>query len=217
MLEPVELQPGVVAFDDERLDRRAALRAIERRPDDDQLRALAGGDVDLLAVEDLLVAVEPAVVRIAAESEPASGSVIAIAAQRPSNRPSAPAGDGGDRRVAEPLARHRQQQADVAPAELDHPEHAGACSRRCGCRRLARARCLRAARPCGAGAAAVRRPRSCRRSSRRACRAPWVRVLGEVVLARVRAEDLAGDLVGLGDERRELLGVSRSIMASSEL
>ena len=48
--------------------------------------ALAGGDVDLLAVEDVLVAVEPAVVAMLAESEPAPGSVIAIAAHSPANR-----------------------------------------------------------------------------------------------------------------------------------
>jgi hypothetical protein len=44
MVEALEDQARVVALDDERLDRGAALVAVEGRPDDDQLGALAGGD-----------------------------------------------------------------------------------------------------------------------------------------------------------------------------
>ena len=58
VLEPIELQARVRALDDERLDRRAALLGVEARPDDDEVGPLAGGDVDLLAVEDVVVAVE---------------------------------------------------------------------------------------------------------------------------------------------------------------
>ena len=54
VLEPVELQPGVVALDHERLDRGAALAAVERGPHHDQLGAVARGDEDLLAVEHVL-------------------------------------------------------------------------------------------------------------------------------------------------------------------
>jgi hypothetical protein len=49
VLEAVELQPRVVALDDERPDRPAALLAVERGPHDDEFGALAGGDEDLLA------------------------------------------------------------------------------------------------------------------------------------------------------------------------
>jgi len=41
VLEPVEVQAGVVALDDERLDRGATLGAVEGRPDDDQVGAVA--------------------------------------------------------------------------------------------------------------------------------------------------------------------------------
>ena len=58
LVEALEDQPRVVALDDERLDRRAAPGAVERRPHDDQVGAVAGGDVDLLAVEHVVVAVE---------------------------------------------------------------------------------------------------------------------------------------------------------------
>ena len=67
-----------------------------------------------------------AVVRIWAESEPNSGSVIAIAgpgALEPLEL--LVVGDRGDRGVAEALARHREQQADVAPAHLHDREHRG--------------------------------------------------------------------------------------------
>ena len=92
VLEPLEDQPRVVALDHERLDRRAPLLAVERGPDHDQLGAVAGGDEDLLAVQHVLgvggseSSSSVAVVRIAAESDPASGSVIAIAAHLPPNR-----------------------------------------------------------------------------------------------------------------------------------
>ncbi len=158
--------------------------AIERRPDDDQLGPVARGDEDLLAVEDVLVVSSSrlAVARIAAESEPASGSVIAIAAQRPPKRSSCSGvGDRGDRRLAETLAGHRQQQADVAPAHLDDAEHDGHVARRCGCRsrrsfaRAAEASALAASRAGRAGAAERAACRPCRRAARRACRAPWDR------------------------------------------
>jgi hypothetical protein len=40
VLEPVQLQAGVVALDDEGLDRRPALGSVEGRPDDDQVGAV---------------------------------------------------------------------------------------------------------------------------------------------------------------------------------
>jgi hypothetical protein len=58
VLQSLELEPRVVALDDERLDRLAALAAVKRGPHHDQLGAIAGGDEDLLAVEHVLLAVE---------------------------------------------------------------------------------------------------------------------------------------------------------------
>src|SRR6185437_2446789 len=54
VLEPVELEAWVVTLDHEALDGGPALLAVKRRPDDDQLGAVARGDEDLLAVEDVL-------------------------------------------------------------------------------------------------------------------------------------------------------------------
>ena len=50
VLEAIELQAGVVALDHERLDCGAALVAVKRGPDHDQLGAVTGGHEDLLAV-----------------------------------------------------------------------------------------------------------------------------------------------------------------------
>ena len=77
-----------------------------------------------------------AVVDTAAESEPKLGSVIAIAAQTslPSRSSCFVGRDAGDRGVAQALTRHRQQQRDIAPADLDRVEHAPTCCRRCGSR-----------------------------------------------------------------------------------
>ena len=61
-----------------------------------------------------------------AESEPVPGSVIAIAAHVPVEPLQLlVVGDRGDRGVAEALARHREQQADVAPAHLRDRQHRG--------------------------------------------------------------------------------------------
>ena len=61
-----------------------------------------------------------------AESEPVPGSVIAIAAQRALEALQLlVVGDRRDRGVAEALARHREQQPDVAPAHLGDREHGG--------------------------------------------------------------------------------------------
>ena len=67
-----------------------------------------------------------AVVDTAAESEPKLGSVMAIAAHSLAEPLQLfVGGHAGDRGVAEALARHRQHQCDIAPADLDHVEHGG--------------------------------------------------------------------------------------------
>ncbi len=175
------LRPGLSRSTTKRLDRGAALRAVERRPHDDQLGPVTRGDVDLLAVEDVLLGRLVELGGGADRRRVRAGLGLGDRHRRPLAAEALElllVGDGGDRRLAEALAGHRQQQADVAPAQLDQPEQAGhvgavavppasVCLGRptvepFGCRR----------RP-APGAAERRRPRSCRRSAPRACRAPW--------------------------------------------
>ena len=164
--------PGLSLRDHERLDRRATQALVEGRPDDDAVGALPGGDVDLLAVEDVLVAVlargglDVRGVRTGAglgdrHRRPGAGEALELLV----------VGDRGDRGVAEALARHREQQADVAPAHLHDGEH----RREVGAVLVASLRFGRfSSRRTPAAPAPPRRPtRRCRRSSRRACRAPW--------------------------------------------
>ena len=107
-----------------------------------------------------------------AESDPVPGSVIAMLAQTPGE----PllllvVGHRGDGGVAEALARHREQQADVAPAHLGDRHHRGEVGAVPDPRRPP----LLVVAPDARGARAARSPRTprSRRSSRRACRAPW--------------------------------------------
>ncbi len=204
MLEPVELQARVVALDDERPDRRPAHGAVERGPDDDQVGAVAGGDEDLLAVEHVLVAVEVgggadrgrvrARFRLGDRHRRPLAAVfleLLLARHR------------GDRGVAEALSGHRQQQADVAPAELDDAEHgrevgavavlpvvllAGVAPHPGGARRAVLGGLVHAVDQRGEHVELFR-----------------VRVLGLVVLAGDRAEDLGRHLMGLAGEGLELL------------
>ena len=116
--------PGLSLRDHERLDRRATQALVEGRPDDHAVGALPRGDVDLLAVDDVLVAVlargrlDVRGVRAGAglgdrHRRPGAGEALELLV----------VGDRGDGGVAETLARHREQQADVAPAHLHDGEH----------------------------------------------------------------------------------------------
>ncbi len=70
--------------------------------------------------------------RMAAESDPALGSVIAIADPALAELRLLLVGPHrAERGVAETLARDRQREADVAPAELHHAEDGGDVARRC--------------------------------------------------------------------------------------
>ena len=178
--------------------------AVERRPDDDQVGAVAGGDEDLLAVEHVLVAVELGGGADRGRVRAGLGlgdrhrrPLAAVALELLLGR------DRGDRRVAEALARHREQQADVAPAELDDAEH----GREVGAVAVALVAVAvgLAAHAGGAGAAdvgALVHPVDQRGEHVELLR---VGVLGLVVLARDRPEDLGRDLVGLAGQRLELL------------
>ena len=181
--------------------------AVERRPDDDQVGALAGGDVDLLAVEHVLVAVE---LRGGADR----GRVRArLRLGDRHRRPLAVValellvvGDRRDRRVAEALARHREQQADVAPAQLDDAEHG----------RQVRAVAVAAVAVLGRGARRRRRRRraagrrSCRRSAPRACRAPsGYSCSARSYLREIGRRTSVATWWRLVDERLELLRESR--------
>ena len=111
------LMPGVVLADHERLDRRAAERLVERRPDHDRVRALAGGDVDLLAVDDVLVAVLHRGGGDVGGVRPGAG--LGDRHRRPGAAEALElllVGDRRDRRVAQALARHREQQRRCRPS-----------------------------------------------------------------------------------------------------
>ena len=126
VIEPHDVHARRALRDEERLDRGAAERQIERRPHDDRVRALARGHEDLLAVEHPLLAVE-------ARGRADRGRVGAGARLGDRHRDPLIAvlrllllgADRGERGVAEALARNRQREADVAARELDHAEHGG--------------------------------------------------------------------------------------------
>src|SRR5690554_458289 len=59
LIEADELHAGRALLDDEGFDGGAAKVPIERRPDDDGVGTLTGGHEDLLAVDDVFIAVEP--------------------------------------------------------------------------------------------------------------------------------------------------------------
>ena len=137
VLQALEHQPGVGALDHERLDRRAALARVQRRPHHHQLGALPGGHVDLLAVEHPLVAVLDGRGADRRRVRPRLG--LGDGHRRPAARVELGlllVGHRGDGRVAEALAGKREQQPDVAPAHLD--DHARARFGRCGCDRRRR-------------------------------------------------------------------------------
>ena len=140
-----------------------------------------------------------------AESEPVPGSVIAIAGPHAVEALELlVVGDRGDRGVAEALARHREQQADVAPAHLDDATAPRRGWRR-SCCRSSSVGLVVAAYAGGAGAAdraGLGEPVDHRGEH---VELLGVLVLGEVVLARDRPQHVHRDLVGLADERPELL------------
>ena len=113
--------------------------AVQRGPHHEQVGALARGHVDLLAVEHVLVAVEHrggadggrvrAGLRLG-DGHAGPQAVVALGLLLVRHR--------GDRRVAQALARQRQQQADVAPAQLHDAQHGRRGWSRCGCRRRCR-------------------------------------------------------------------------------
>ena len=109
---------------DERLDRGAAQRLVERRPHHDGVGPLAGGDVDLLAVEDVVVAVE----RRGRRDVGGVGAGARLGDRHRGPEPGEPprlllVGHRRDGGVAEALARQREQQTGVAPAHLRDRQH----------------------------------------------------------------------------------------------
>ena len=104
VLEALDRDAGVLARNDERLDRRAAHGLVQRRPHHDVGGARAGGDEDLLAVDHVLIAVERGGGRdrgrVGAEARLGDrhrGPHLAEPLELLVGR------DAGDRRVAQPL------------------------------------------------------------------------------------------------------------------
>ena len=111
--------PGRALLDHEGLDRGAAAGLVQGGPHDDGVGAAAGGDVDLLAVDDVVVAVEHRGGRhrrgVRAEAglgDGHRGPELAEALEL------LLVGHRGDRGVAETLPRHGQHHGDVTPAGL---------------------------------------------------------------------------------------------------
>ena len=205
MLQPLHLHAGCALRDDEGLDGRAAEVLVEGGPDDDVVGAVTGGDEDLLAVEDVVVAVLDrggadlggvgAELRLG-DRHPGPDTVEALELLV--------VGDRGDRGVAEPLARHREQQPDVAPAHLgdrhDRSE-VGAV--------LDRGVAVVLVPSDAGGARTLARPglREAVDHGGEHVELLGVLVLRQVVLARDRPQHVHRDLVGLADQGLELLGV----------
>ena len=144
-------------------------------------------------------------VRIAAESEPASGSVIAIAAQRPSKRCSC--SSLATEAIAELPSPWRgiESSSPTSPQQSSMiPKHGGEVGAVAVRGVLGGAGV--APHAGGAGATGVAAGVHAVDQRGEHVELLGVLVLGEVVLARDRAEDLGRDLVGLADERAELLG-----------
>ena len=124
VIEANELHARRPLLDHEGLDGGAAEALVERRPYDDGVGAFAGGDEDLLAVDDVVIAVETRggvdVGRIGArfrlgdghgDPAPLEARELLFVGHR---------GDGG---IAEPLARNGEGEPHVTPAELGEAEH----------------------------------------------------------------------------------------------
>ena len=126
VLEANQLEARGVARDDEGLDGCAACGLVHGGPDDHVGAALTGGDEDLLAVQDVLVAVQlrgrgdgrgvGAELRL---GDGHGGPDLAEALEL------LVGGDGGDGCVAQALVRDGQGEADVAPAGLHDVQGGG--------------------------------------------------------------------------------------------
>ncbi|CAB4727648.1 unannotated protein [freshwater metagenome] len=205
MLEPVDPHARGALRDHERLDRSATQLAVQRRPDDDVVGAVTGGDVDLLAVDDVLVAVERGrrldVRRVGAGAGLGDGHAGPDALEA---LELLVVGHGGDGGVAQALARHREQQTDVTPAHLGDRHHRGEVG---AVLDAGVAVLLVTADAGGAGTlarAGLGEPVDHRGEH---VELLGVLVLGEVVLAGDRSQHVHRDLVGLLGERAELLGI----------
>ena len=164
--------PGRALGDHERLDRRPAELPVEGRPHHDGVGAVAGGDEDLLAVEDVLVAVEDRgrldVRRVRA------GAGLGDRHRRPRRRRSARA---ARRR------RPRRSRSCRGPAAASRAAARRRPSTSPGSTSPRRGWCRSCTEPSSSSDAArgrrwrrlprTRRTRRARRSSPRACRAPW--------------------------------------------
>ena len=169
-------------------------------------RALAGGDVDLLAVEHVLVAVEH---RGGADRgrvrarlglgdrhrRPAAGEALELLVVGDRRRSPSCRGPGAASTSSRPTSpQHISMMLSTVDMfePLRLPPSPSPFAR--GARRRRRRR-------------RGRRPRPCRRSARRACRAPsGARARRRSYLREIGRSTSVGDLVGLLDERLELLG-----------
>ncbi|MNF68347.1 hypothetical protein D3C84_502010 [compost metagenome] len=189
-------------FHHEGLDGCPAQATIQGGPDHHGIGTLAGGDEDLLAVEDVVLAI--------LDGRGADGRRIRTAA-RLGDRHGRPGafearelllvGHGGDGGIAQPLARHGQQQPDIAPAEFHHPQQRGqvaAITHALLGRRTALAGGTGADGLRGAGVHPIQQ-------GRQQVQLAWIGMFGLVVLARQGTEVLGSHLMGLITQGAEFL------------
>ena len=200
MLKAVEVDARVIERNDERLDRRTAGGLVHGRPHDDVVGARAGGDEDLRAVDDVLVAIELRGRghggRVRTERRLGDGHRGPHVAEALELLVIGDSGDGG---VTEALVGDRQGEPDVAEAgfhDIEQRHHVAAVLVALGL--LVAAAALRA------------RSRLTRVFHRghevgEGVELDWVLVLGEIVLARHWTEDLRSYLVRLILRRLQLL------------
>jgi hypothetical protein len=123
VLETSNAQARCVTRNDERLDGRSTLRLVDRRPHDDVRRTLTGGDEDLLAVENPLVAVENGggghCGGVGTETRFGDGHRGPHLAE---TFELFVGGHCGDRGVAEPLVGDREHESYVAPRCFERVE-----------------------------------------------------------------------------------------------
>ena len=191
----------MIARHDERLDGRAAPGLVQRRPHHDVGGPRPGGDVDLLAVDDVLIAVEHRRRRDRRRirTEGRFGDRH--------RSPDAPAkvlqlligGHPGDSRITQALTGHRQQQCDITPGNLKSIEESG----HVGAVDISLRSVPPAAECVGAGEGFVGF-RECFEQGGQGVEFDRVSVLVEVVLARDGPQHSGGTLVGEVDHGLQL-------------
>ncbi|SLD30174.1 Uncharacterised protein [Mycobacteroides abscessus subsp. massiliense] len=187
----------------EGLDGRAALGLVQRRPDHDVGGTGTGGDEDLFAVDDVLVAVEFGGGRDGRRVRAEAG--LGDGHGRPDLAEAVTVFLAGDARyggVAQALVGHREQQTDIAPAHFEGIEQGG----HVGAVDVLLSGVLFGAERLGAGEGEGAGRGDTREQRLQGLQFDGVGVLGQVVLTRDGPHQLGSALMPLLDDGLQLLG-----------